>query len=427
MSDQTSFFNVRAVWLRLPLLVFAGLTLYGAWYGVRWLVGNTMAEQARDFETGESAVRLAPDDPYAHLQLARLRRASLLPEELPEALRQYEQAAALAPNDYLIWMELGRVRGAAGDAEGGIRALRRSTELAPAYAQPRWHLGNLFLRAGRMDEAFAELRRAADADPALRPQIFNLAWQVYDRDVKRITASIGDSPSARAQLTTVLVGRGLLDDALALWSGLGAEEKQAQRAGAGEMLVRALVERKQYRPALQVLREAGEQEAAAEKVTNGGFEADIAPAGKRYFDWQVLPPAGAQIAVDPRVRRGGERSLRVAFNAPSQIDFKGVLQLIVVEPAARYRLSFQVRTDELKSASTPVVEVLDGAGGAVLASSPPLAQGSSEWQEVSVEFTTPRDAQAVMIRLSRAPCPDGACPIFGKVWYDDFDLQRAGG
>ena len=110
MSDQIAFINVRPVLLRVPLIVFAGAALFAAWCGVRWLVGNTMAESARDFETGESAVRLAPDDPYARLQLARLRRVSLLPEELPEALRQFEQAAALAPNDYLIWMELGRDR-----------------------------------------------------------------------------------------------------------------------------------------------------------------------------------------------------------------------------------------------------------------------------------------------------------------------------
>jgi Flp pilus assembly protein TadD len=428
MSDQIAFINVRPVLLRVPLIVVAGAALFAAWCGVRWLVGNTMAESARDFETGESAVRLAPDDPYARLQLARLRRVSLLPEELPEALRQFEQAAALAPNDYLIWMELGRARASAGDAEGGIRALRRATELAPSYAQPRWHLGNVLLRDGQVDEAFAELRRAADADSSLRPQVFNLAWQVYDRDVKRVVASIGDSPTARAQLTEVLVGRGLVDEALALWATLSAEEKKQQRMGAGEKLVKALFGKKLYRAASQVLSEAGDEGAAQESVGNGGFEADIAPAGKKYFGWQVVPPEGVQVAVDPRVKHGGGRSLRLSFNVPTHVDFKGVLQLVTVEPATRYRLGFAARTEDLKSASTPVVEVLDGASGAALGASAPLAAGTSaEWQQGAVEFTTPQGAQAVMIRLTRAACPDGSCPIFGKVWYDDFDLQRVGG
>jgi hypothetical protein len=31
-----------------------------------------------------------------------------------------------------------------------------------------------------------------------------------------------------------------------------------------------------------------------------------------------------------------------------------------------------------------------------------------------------------VVRLRRVPCPEEACPIFGKIWYDDFNLQRAG-
>ena len=55
-------------------------------------------------------------------------------------------------------------------------------ELAPAYAYPHWYLGNLYLRNGRYNEAFAELRRAAEADPELLPQQFSLSWEVYKND-----------------------------------------------------------------------------------------------------------------------------------------------------------------------------------------------------------------------------------------------------
>ncbi|MCA1634059.1 MAG: hypothetical protein LC802_10170 [Acidobacteria bacterium] len=88
MADQVTYFNVRAVWLRLPLVVLAAAALCGAWYGVRWCVGSTMAEWAQDLETAESATRLAPADPQSHLRVARLRRVSFEPAELPEALRR---------------------------------------------------------------------------------------------------------------------------------------------------------------------------------------------------------------------------------------------------------------------------------------------------------------------------------------------------
>src|SRR5215207_3301112 len=170
MQEQIALINVRPVVARVLLALLA---LYCAWFGVRWGIGNTMAETApaaysKDpaaaFESAEAAARLAPRDPFTHLMLARLNQISFEPEGVPRALKAYERAAALAPNDFLIWMEAGRARAALGDSEGGVAALRRAAELAPNYTQPRWHLGNALLRAGRTDEAFAELRRAADLD-----------------------------------------------------------------------------------------------------------------------------------------------------------------------------------------------------------------------------------------------------------------------
>jgi len=429
MSEQLMFIDVRPAWRRALVVAAALAALWGAWHGLRWCLGGTMAETARDFETAEAAVRLAPRDPLSHLALARMHRVSFLPEALPVSLREYERAAELAPNDYLIWMEAGRARGAAGDVEGGAAALRRAAELAPNYAQPRWHLGNLLLRSDRVDEAFAELRRAAEADPSLRPQVFNLAWQVYGQDMPAVMRAVGDSAQARAQLVAVLVGRLRLDDALSLWSSLAPDAKRSQQ-DTGGVLAKALFDKGRYRDSLRVQQEYSAEGAPpfeAEKVTNGGFEANIPPPGTRLFDWQVASIPQARVVIDPRTRRGGERSLHVIFNASAQMEFRNIFQLIAVEPGARYRLSFHERAEELRSVSTPVVEVLDPSDPSrPLASSPPLPAGTSDWRQTAVEFTAPAKAEAVLLRVGRAPCAD-ACPIFGKVWYDEFDLQRSGG
>ena len=429
MSEQITFINVRPAWRRAMVMVAAAAALWGAWHGLRWCLGGTMAETARDFETAGAAVRLAPKDPLSHLALARLHRVSFLPEALPESLREYERAAELAPNDYLIWLELGRARGAAGDAEGGAAALGRAVELAPNYAQPRWHLGNLLLRSGRVDEAFAELRRAADADPGLRPQVFNLAWQVYGQDMPGVMRAVGDSPQARAQLVMVLTGRVRLDDALTLWSSLAPEERRAQQE-AGGGLARVLFEKGRYRDSLRVQTDCSPEGGApfkAERVTNGGFEENIPPPGMHLFGWQVASVPQARVVIDPRTRRAGGRSLHVIFNASGHIDFKNIFQLIAGEPGARYRLSFYERAEGLQSVSTPVVEVLNPSDPSrPLASSTPLPAGTSDWRQSAVEFTAPAKAEAVMLRVGRSPCAD-ECPIFGKVWYDEFDLQRTGG
>ena len=435
MAEQIALINVRPLWARLPLALLAAAVLVASWYAVRWGVGDTMAEfapvtyatdPAASFETAESAARLAPDDPLTHLMLARLHQYSFDPEKLPRALAEYERAAALAPNDYLIWMEVGRARAALGDADGGVAALRHATELAPNYSQPRWHLGNALLRAGRTDEAFAELRRAADADPALRPQVFNLAWQVYAQDMARVIDAVGKTPGARAQLVGVLVGRGLFDEAIKVWTGLSAEERR-EHAWAGAGLARTLYDRTQYHRALQSLGETGAQGVALEKISNRSFESDIGQPGTQIFQWQVTP-APAQVAVDARIAHEGSRSLRILFNASEQVDFRNVWQVVAVEPATRYRLSYFVRTDDLTSAATLVTVVTDAAAETMtLGASAPVAVGTKDWQQMAFEFTTGAKTEAVVLRLVRAGCPAESCPIFGKIWYDDFDLQRSGG
>lgn len=414
--------------MRVLLIAPALLALFCGWHGLKWAAGSTLAEYAREVETAEAATRLAPHDPQAFLRVARLRHRSFQPEEMPLSLAAYERAAALAPNNYLVWMEVGRAHAAAGDEAAGLGALRRAVELAPHYSQPRWLLGNALLRAGRNEEAFAELRLAADADAGLRPQVFNLAWQLYGGDLARVLEAVGRSPGARAQLVGVLTGRGQLEEAQSVWSGLTSDERRNERQ-TGEALANALATRRQYRRAAQVLSEAGVDVPETGRLANGGFESDLGAAGRQLFGWQVWPaPAnsGVQVAVDARNARAGSRSLRVTFNASAQVE-PNVSQLVAVEPGARYRLSFQVRTDELKSASSMLIVVTEAVSGTVLARSQAAFTGTSDWRQETLEFAAGPNTDGVILRFSREPCPDGVCPLFGKIWYDDFNLERIAG
>jgi tetratricopeptide (TPR) repeat protein len=435
--DELKLIDVRAPLKRMLLVVPVLLALVGSWYASRWYIGNTMAEFAPRLENGgidtaRSAMRLAPNDPWTHWAYAGLEKLSFEPEALRDAVRRYEEAARLSPNDYRFWMDLGRTREQAGDAAGGEKALRRAVELAPAYAYPRWLLGNLLLRAGRGDEAFQELRRSAEADPKLRPQIFNVAWYVFGEDVQAVREAVGNSPAARAEFAAYLGGRLRFDDALSLWASLNASEKKEQRAN-GETLMNTLIAAKRYRAALAVLRDIAPEDVAtalsAGQFTNGGFESDIGASGAGLFGWQVTSVPQAQVAVDPNYRHAGQRSLRILFKSPSTLEFKNIAQLVVVESGAQYRFTCFVKTEELKSAGTPLIEILDGADERnLLGASTPLPVGKSDWQQLTIDFKTPATTEAVKVRISRAPCVgDPVCPIYGIVWYDDFNLQQLGG
>src|SRR4051812_31625580 len=160
--DQLKLIDVSKPAWRVLLVVPVLLTLLGSWYALRWYVGDFVAEfapkmeEGQRLETAQAAMRLAPSDPWTHWVVAGLQKRSFLLEDLSAAVRHYEEAVRPSPNDYRFWLDLGRAREEAGDRAGGEKALRRAVELAPNYALPRWHLGNLLLRAGREEEAFAE-------------------------------------------------------------------------------------------------------------------------------------------------------------------------------------------------------------------------------------------------------------------------------
>jgi tetratricopeptide (TPR) repeat protein len=436
MSARIININMNAAWRRVLLVVPLAFVVAGAWLAVRWCFADEIAQWVPDRNAALMAERWSPSDPQTQYTLGRMSELSFEPDALADAATRYERAAALSPNDYRLWLELGRVRSLTGDVAGSEVALRRAVELAPTYPEPRWYLGNLLLRAGREDEAFAELRRAGDVSPErYRPQVFNLAWTVFDGDVRKVLDTVGDSASARAGFVDYLIGRKYFDDALKLWQALGADGQREQR-GVGDKLLHSLADARRFHDALSVERDlvgASDQsqlrpsDLAVGQITNGGFEAGVSAPGALMFDWQVVPVNNAQLNLDARDAHGGARSLRVVFEASDTISFRNVSQLVAVEPQSRYRLAFYVRTQDLKSAKTVATVVADAADpDHPIASTPTLPLGTADWQQVTLEFATGAKTEGVVVRVERPPCDSPLCPLFGKIWYDDFSLQRLG-
>ena len=135
----------------------------------------------------------------------------------------------------------------------------------------------------------------------------------------------------------------------------------------------------------------------------------------------------AQAAVDSHPH-SGKKSLRIVLRVPRNLDKIPVSQTVVVEPGTQYRFECYARTEDLISASTPALFIVDAVDGGVLATSSPLPSGTNDWQRVTFDFTTKPQHDGITLGFFRAPCSEGQiCPIFGTVWYDDFNLQRIGG
>lgn len=431
MADQVTYISTRGALRRLVLLIPLALALTGVWFSARWYLGDTIAENLdpdnRSLETARLAAGLAPRDPLPHWRMAEIMLRTLPPEQISQAIAEYELATILSPNDYRFWLSLGRALEQSGDAEKGERAMRRAVELAPAYAYPRWYLGNLLLRSGQEQAAFVELRRASEAYDELRPQVFNLAWQLYHQSPNELTSAIGPAVPARAEFARYLIDSGQLDEGLRFWNSLNASEKKESQV-TGQAMMKSLSEGKRFRHVLALwndLAPAGAQRPEVAQIMDGGCEQD-AGSDNGPFGWQVKSTKQAQVTFDTVNHYQGARSLRIVFQAAGKVEFN-VSQLVTIEPGTEYDLDCFLRTYQLASAGSPVVEVIDAADGAVLGASTPAPADNNNWQPITTTFKTGPKAEAIVIRISRASCgTNTVCPIFGSVWYDNFSLKRRG-
>ena len=369
--------------------------------------------------SANDAIRLSPSDPQAHYARALLlSRAG----QLADATREFERAVELRPSDYVLWLDLGSARQWSGDQEGALVAFKEAARLAPAYARPRWEMGQLFIRAGRPDEAFEEFRHAVASRPALLPEVIDQAWKAYGGDVRAVQRAIQPQTNQeRLVLARFIARQGRTDEAMQLFRAAGEIPDGARLAFLSELL-----DAKRFKEAYEVWA-SGRKPSDLDAITDGSFESQIIPDDPG-FGWQLARRVPAiSVSLDTDRPHAGTHSLLLRFGGDAQPSTRIIKQLVLVSPQTRYRLSFAARTEKLVTGGPPVVFVTDASNsdGRALAQSLPLPTGTSEWRDYTVEFTTKDTPGAVVIGVQRQNCTSDPCPIFGSVWFDSFSLHKS--
>ena len=366
------------------------------------------AVSANSLPAADQAIQLTPADPDAHraraIVLNRLQRPA-------DAEASLETAATLRPGHASLWLALGHTREDLGDNDGARAALNEAVRSAPYYGQTRWQRGNLLLRMGRYDEAFADLRQAASSDKKLLPNLIDLAWGLSGGDAERTKQLIQTSDDhSRLAFAHFLArkgkGRETLDQLRLLNGPLSVENKLE--------LVRLLVASARPREAFRLLKGSD----TSEGFVNGAFE-DPLVFENCCFRWVISQDqAKANFALDVSEKFGGEKSLQIAFNGEWNPGAALLSQTIVLGPG-KHRINFAVKTKDLVTGGAPRIVVINSTNNQTLAKSEPFPQTTGEWSSLGVEFVM-QATEAVDVRLVRDDCTSSPCPIFGVVWLDEF-------
>src|SRR5436190_21425683 len=304
--------NLRS---RLLLLVVVVAAVALAWFGIRWQLGDMLANLTNPTDPNAAEIaafaqRLAPANPLA----SWLRASAVEGASVTRSLESFEETVRLAPFDYRWRVDLARALEQDDQIDRAEAEFKRAIELAPSYAYPRWHLGNFYLRQNRVDEAFAQLRKATENNTEFRDQVFSLAWEYFDKDARQVEKVAGDLPETRASLAYFFAAHGRAADSLRIWNLLSGDEKIANHA-IGKGIALGLYEQRHFAQALEFSKQNGDDTGSASgAVTNPGFELPVSEGEPSWFGWQITRnDPKFEASADQKIKHLGDRSLKVVF------------------------------------------------------------------------------------------------------------------
>jgi tetratricopeptide (TPR) repeat protein len=417
-SGFLSLLPVRLVIAVLATLCCCLLILSSARIGYAKLLAKYAVVMA-SLPAANEAARLTPSDPEAHRNRAAVLNNLRL---FSDARNAQELATSLRPKDDYLWLELGLLKDELEDTQGALAAFNQAVRFAPYYAHTHWQRGNLLLRMGRYQEAFADLRQAAASNRDYLPNLIDLAWALSHGD-PRTTAQLVEINDDRTRIAFArfLARQGKATEALDQYRLAAASVSEENQRD----LVRQLIAAKAFREAFEIwTRSVGVSNDKAPVLYDGGFEGPLS-LDEVGFGWRVPREVdGLSMSLDATQQHTGAKSLRLQFNGNSTPGVLLLSQTVVVKAQQRYRVNFAVSTKDIVTGGLPVITASDATSGQLLGKSANFPQAANSWQVLSFEFTTLTKTDAVILSLQRNNCSSAPCPIFGFVWLDSISIEE---
>jgi hypothetical protein len=421
MILRLSDFLSRGLVLLLAVVVALGLS----YFGVRMALAGLAVEE----ETAnglERAVRLEPRNPDYWYRLAHFQQFNLESSNPARSLESYQRAIALFPGHTDALLDLATLYELEGDPVAAREAYQRAKQSYPASAEVSWRYGNFLLRQGDLPEAYAELRRALQADPRRAAAAFSRAYRANPNAEEILEQLLPAVPRVYIDVISEATAAKQLAVARQVWNRLLTLQPRLQIQDF-DTLVSALLAAGEYEDARRVWDQGIATmdlppllQPKASVVWDPSFESGI---NGYAFAWHLLPlTQGVQTTFDPREKLSGLQSLRVSFDGKHNPNLEIACTVAVVQPGTRYIFSGWIKAREITTDHGVNFHLRSIGGTAAPVITTREIHGTTPWSFVDQTWTAGSDAHRIQICVSREPSDDPDVRISGNAWIDDVTL-----
>lgn len=390
-----------------------------------FVVGTLTDERVKiGVESLEAASHYFPNSARLHSRLAELTEQQ---GDLSLAESHMLRAFDRSPYNYKFAVTLASIEESRGDYERAEQSLHAALKLAPNTAEVHWNLANLLLRRGELGDSLDEFRAGSALKRSLLPSTLNLIWRASNESIEALESVTSDDATSRITLARFLLNHSRPVEAALVFDNIDRRARLASAECAA--LLNALIASNHLELARSLWAGTVEETGRVpDLISNGSFESDRVD-GFSQFDWIIKRSDYAKVSISKSNPRTGARSLRLDFSGrdTTRLDNE-IQQLVVVRPRGRYRIECYAKPEGLVTSEGPRIVVTTGRSSEWLASSEPVAAGSSDWQHLATDFTAPDSADGgavgVYVSIKRKPKFSYDEPTRGRIYFDDFTLSE---
>jgi tetratricopeptide (TPR) repeat protein len=399
-----------AIALTCAYVALAGSRCLAAWFGDRG-----------DLSSLQNAVSLDSGNADYRNHLGRY--YALVARDPASAIAPYQAAVHLNPHSARYWFDLASAYQVLADPSDQTSALEHAIDAEPTSPDVAWEAANLYLVQGKTARALQEFRVVLANDSSLGDTAMRLCWRI-EPDVEALLRDVVPASSdAYIAFLNLLLSREETAGASRVWDALMQTSQPFERRYVSDYF-QYLIRHREVDQAVRVWRQGARRfelssylPSNTSLMVNGNFSLDVLNEG---LDWHYEKQPGVQLTLDNSEFHSGPRSLSISFDGPGISD-AGIFELVPVQPNTDYEFSAYYKNGEIEGAGGPHFTVQDMYNPATIYYDSDELKDAGFWKLASGNFTTGSDCKLVVVRVRRLPA---GSPIRGKLWIDDFRLER---